>query len=142
MVDENKSVTCAENIGASIQKYLDGQNFASYSFQAKDKITNLQSPYSSISIDKEQVTIDPIYLFLRVVFVIKPEEEIENYFLYELTPYPTSVFKGGVLREAKTKSTLKKHLLTGIKPHHSSDSIVVADGGVLLLLQLEEKRSI
>ena len=110
-IDENNTVNCdkAELIGARIQKSLNNQTFASCSFKRKDQITNLQSLYSSITIDKERVAIDPLTLFLRLVVLVdrKPEVEIENCFYYELTPYPTALFKDGVMRTAKNKTTLK-----------------------------------
>ena len=65
-IDENNTVNCdkAELIGIRIQKSLNNQTFASHSFKSKDQITNLQSLYSSITIDKEQVAIDTLTLFL------------------------------------------------------------------------------
>ena len=69
LVDENDSVNCdrTEEIGASIQCKPDGVNFANSSFKRKDKVTTLQCLYSSVTIDEEIVTIDPLTLFLRLV---------------------------------------------------------------------------
>ena len=79
-IDKNNTVNCdkAELIGARIQKSLNNQTFASCSFKRKDQITNLQSLYSSITIDKERVAIDPLTLFRRLVALVdrKPEVEI------------------------------------------------------------------
>ena len=63
-IDENNTVNSdkAELIGARIQKSLNNQTFASCSFKRKDQITNLQSLYSSITIDKEPVAIEPLTL--------------------------------------------------------------------------------
>ena len=87
-------------------------------------------------IDKEQVSIEPLTLFLRLVVLAdrKPEVEIENYFYYEFTPYPTALFKDGVMRTAKNKSTLKKILLQGVNPTENTESKIVPDGGALLWL--------
>ena len=112
LIDERAVLTCdkAEEVGSKIQNTLDGQAFADCSFKRKDKITNLQSLYSSVTIDKEQVSIDPLTLFLRLTLAVgrKPDTEIENYFFYELTPYPTSLFDNGSMRVAKNKVSLKK----------------------------------
>ena len=61
IIDENSTVNCdkAETIGVRIQKSLDNQVFASCSFKRKDQIANLKSRYSSITIDKERVAIEP-----------------------------------------------------------------------------------
>ena len=85
LIDENNIVNCdkAELTGARIQKSLNNQTFASCSFKRKDQITNLQSLYSSITIDKDRVDIEPLTLFLRLVVLVdrKPEVEIENWLL-------------------------------------------------------------
>ena len=56
-------------------------------------------------VEKEGSSIDPFTLFLRLVLAIerKPETYIDNYFRYELTPYPTSLFIDGVMRPAENK---------------------------------------
>ena len=53
LVGENDTVNRdkAETIGTRIQKSFDNQVFASCSFKRKDLTTNLQSLYSSITID-------------------------------------------------------------------------------------------
>ncbi len=118
LVDENNSVTCdkAEEIGALIQKTFDGKNFANCSIKRKDKLTNMQILYSSITIDKETVDIDPLTLFLRLVVAIgrKPETEIETQFKYELSPYRTSLFKCGMMRPASNKAKLNNYFLKEI----------------------------
>ena len=135
-IDENNTVNCdkAELIGTRIQKSLNNQTFASCSFNRKGQITNLQSLYSLITMGKEQVAIDPLTLFLRLVVLVdrKPEVEIENCLYYELTPYPKALFKDGVMRTANNKSTLKKFLLEELKPTQNTESEIVADGGALL----------
>ena len=82
--DSENHATCnqAEEIGASIQKSLDGQTFSNCKFKRKDHISSQKSPYSSIQVEKENVTIDPLTLFLRLLVFIerKTENEIPNYF--------------------------------------------------------------
>ena len=67
VVDSENRATCgqAEEIGASIQKSLYGQTFSKSKFKRKDQILSLKSLYSSIQLEKENVTIDPLTLFLR-----------------------------------------------------------------------------
>ena len=64
-IDENNTVNCdkAEKIEACIQKSLDNEVFALCSLKRKYQITNLQSLYSLIMIEKEHVAIDPLTLF-------------------------------------------------------------------------------
>ena len=135
LVDDKNCVTCdrAEEIGADIQAGLDGKTFASCSFKRKNQITTIQSLYSNIKIDSEGVSIDPLTLFLRLVVVVErqPENEIADYFHYELSPYPMSLFKDGVMRTAQ-KSKLKSHILDKVKATQEPVSIKIADGGALL----------
>lgn len=135
LVDDNNSVTCdrAEEIGASIQAELDGKTFASCSFKRKKQIRPMQSLYTRVKIGHDTITIDPLILFLRLVVVIerKPENEIADYFFYELSPYPMSLFKDGVLRTAQ-KSKLKSYILDKVEMTKEPDSTKIIDGGALL----------
>ena len=135
LIDEQKYVTCdqSEEIGEKIQKELDGKTYTNYSFKQKNQIKTLQSLYSCVNIRDENVTIDPLTLFLRLVVVVerKPENEVENYFHFELSPYPTSLFKGGVMRSAQ-KSKLKSFILNNVSPVEEPASTRIADGGALL----------
>ena len=87
VVDSENRATCdqVEEIGASIQKNLDGQAFSNLKFKRKDQISSLKSLYSSIQVEKENATIDPLTLFLHLLVVVerKPENEIANYFNFE-----------------------------------------------------------
>ena len=136
LVNEKKQVNCdrSEEIGALIQKGLDRKNFDSCSFKRKDKIVNVQSLYSTVIIEKQEVTIDPLALFLCLALVAerKPEAEMENYFYYGPTPYPTSLFKDGAKRIPKNKAKLKNYLLQDNITSKGSDCIRVTDGGALL----------
>ena len=122
-----------EEIGASIQKSLDDQTFLSCKFKRKDQISSLKSLYSSIQVEKENVTIDPLTLFLGLLVVVerKLENEIANYFNYELTPYPMSLFKDGKMCSTK-KSALKTFLLKNVKEADRTESTKIIDGGAFL----------
>ena len=135
LVDEKKQINCdrLEEIGALIQKGLDGKIFDSCSFKRKDKIINLESLYSSVIIEKEEVTIDPLTLFLHFSLIVerKPEAEMENYIYYELT-LTASLFKDSAMRTTKNKAKLKNYLIEGNITSESTDCIRVADEGALL----------
>ena len=135
LIDDKETVTCdkAEEVGASIQKDLDGKIFSNFLFRRKNQIVTLQSLHSSVNIGTEHVTIDPLTLFLRSVVVVerKPENEITDYFRYELSPYPTSLFKDGMMRTAQ-KSKLKSYLLKDVSTTERLVSTKIADGGALV----------
>ena len=137
LIDENGSVTCdrAEEIGSMIQSSLDGNKFTDCSFKRKNQIVNLQSLYSTINIDaNDSISIDPLTLFLRLIVVVekKPENEVVSYFNYELTPYPMSLFKDGLMRPAQ-KSKLKTFILKDVpQSKEPTESKRIADGGAFL----------
>ena len=83
--------------------------------------------------EKENETIDPLTLFLRLLVVVerKPENEIVNYFNYELTHYPMSLFKDGKMCSTK-KSALKTFLLKNVKETDLTEPARIIDGGALL----------
>ena len=137
LVDENNSVNCdrAEEIGVSIQSQLDGVSFTKCSFKRKDQVYNLQSLYSSVNIDDEKVTVDPLTLFLRLIVAVErmPENKIDDYFSYELSPYPMSLFNGGIMRSG-TKANLKAFLLKEVPPSEPLPGTftTIADGGAFM----------
>ena len=95
----------------------------------------MQSLYSAVKIGEEKVTIDPLTLFLRLIVMVekKSDEEIASYFEYQLSPYPMSLFKDGVMRSSQ-KSKLKYFLLVNISTidEDTCETIKIADGGALL----------
>lgn len=135
--DAKGIVNCdrAEEIGQSIQTEITGKSFATCSFKRKNQVTTLQSLYSSVKIGDEKVTIHPLTLFLRLLVVMvekKPDQEVINYFEYELCPYPMSLFKDGVMRSSQ-KSKLKSFMVSNISTiEDKSETKKIADGGALL----------
>ena len=112
---------------------MDGKIFANCSFKRNKQISTLQNLYGSINVGTEKVTIDPLTLFLRLIVLVerKPEDEIVNYFKYELSPYPMALFKEGIMRSAQ-KSKLKQFLIESVNPTDSSQTVRIVDGGALL----------
>ena len=60
---------------------------------------------STVKVHKEEVPIDPILLFQRMTITKVFEDEIEKFFVYELAPYPLSLFDAAGMRKT-TKSAL------------------------------------
>ena len=48
-----------------------------------------------VEIDKEKIHVDPMLLFSKLLVLIEREEEIREYCRFELTAFPTSLFKMG-----------------------------------------------
>ena len=80
--------------------------------------------------DKKFVAIKPTDLFLQLIAIPQRENNIERLFNYELTTFPMSFFKDGLMWKTK-KANLRNTLLTknvDIDPN----SYHVLDGGTLL----------
>ena len=112
-VDDKGIVTTdkAEEIGEAIQKQMTGKTYSStVTIKRSQKVINLQSLYSSVTVEGENLDVNPMILFLRLITVDtrQPDTEVDSYFQHELAPYPMSLFKDGKMRDGG-KSKLKEH---------------------------------
>ena len=123
-----------KEIGSLIQNQITGKSFSEYSFKKKSQVVTLRSVYSSIKIGEEKVIIDPLFLFVCLVVIVerKPEQEIEKYFEYELSPHPMSLFKHRYMRFVQ-KSKLKSFLIANSTTIDDEPQVTkIADAGALL----------
>ena len=62
-----------------------------------------------------------------------PENKIDDYFSYELSPYPMSLFNGSIMRSG-TKANLKAFLLKEVPPSKPLPGTftTIADGGAFM----------
>ena len=82
--------------------------------------------------DKDKVHINPILLFSCLIAIIQREEDITPYFAYELTAFPTSLFKHYAMRKT-AKAQLAKVLMSNVQPSERNTQIYhVLDGGALV----------
>ena len=87
---------------------------------------------SSFKITDDQVAIDPMTLFNRLIALVMRDGNISSCFKYELSPFPTSLFDKGVMRDAN-KPKLREHLTKDIGQCNPPININhVIDGGALL----------
>ena len=83
-------------------------------------------------IDAKTVYIDPLILFTRLSAITQREGCVTDYFKYELTAEPTSLFKGGLMRKT-VRSSLRNYILKRADGSKTSPSVsCVIDGGALL----------
>ena len=108
------TVNCdnSENVGKEIQEQLDNVYFHDATIKRRLKVRNIESLYDLVKIsDKKFVAIKPRTSFLRLTAMAQRENNIERFFSYELTTFPMSLFKDGLIRKPK-KATLRNTLLT------------------------------
>ena len=68
-------------------------------------LTVMKQKKVGVEIDKKKLHVYPLLLFFRLLVLIEKEEEIWNYFRFELTAI--SLFHNGMMRKA-SKSKLQK----------------------------------
>ena len=109
---------------------LDNVPMKDAKIKRKDHVTCLNSKANAVKIGEKMVTVNPTLLFTRLSALAGREENVASYFEYELTPFPMSLFKDGLMRKLD-KASLRSLILT--KESSSSDySKKVIDGGALL----------
>ena len=99
----------------------------------RDQIKTLELVQIGVEINKEKIHVDAMFLFLRLLALIEREEEIREYFWFELTAFPTSLYKNGMMRKAnksKLAKSLKKNVFSN--SYQVDQSFNVLDGGALL----------
>ena len=89
---------------------------------------------NAVEIVDEEVLIDPMTQFSRLVVLVMRENDMAAYFFYDLLPYPTSLFKNGIMRDPK-KSKLREYLTKNVNQTELPGAAVhVIDGSALLHL--------
>ena len=85
----------------------------------------------SVKCKNEIVHFDPLRLFSRLISIAKQTKKFKEYFKYELTQEPTSLFKDGFMR--RSYSDLKNILIENVHNFETyPTSKIVVDGGALL----------
>lgn len=122
----------AEEIGNKVQRQWDQMSFADITLKKSDQIKTMAHLTNTCSIESDQVNIDPNTLFHRLIIAGERFDSLRDCFHYELTPYPMSLFKAGLMRKPD-KGRLYKDFAKGMtdaaKPHELT---YVIDGGFLL----------
>ena len=124
----------AEAIGALIHGMLDNVNLTKAKIKKKDQLSSLDSLTKMVRVgEQSSVCVNPTVLFTRLTAIAQREENVEQYFAFELTNQPQALFKNGLMRKPD-KSSLRKVLL----PEEIRISVdrmdgkFVLDGGALL----------
>ena len=131
---EKDGVNCedAEMIGANIQTKLDNKAFNDTSFKKSNCVITLVALQKSANCKNGIVHFDPLRLFSRLISIAERTKKIKQYFKYELTEEPTSLFKDGFMGESY-KFDLKNILIENVHNFETYPvSKIVVNGGALL----------
>ena len=136
--DGHDGVNCdrAEEIGQMIQEKLDNVPILECKIKRKDQVLPLIALQNKIKLDNESVVVNPTMLFTRLVAIAQRErEDIAEFFAFELTQEPMSLFKKGLMRKPDKPSLRKAVMKEGEalgRDQLLSDSLFIIDGGALL----------
>ena len=130
--DDGVNCDCTEEVGANTQQKIDNVTVTEASLKRSNQIRSLNHLQPGIQINNKKYHIDPMILFSRLIAIVQREEYITQYFKYELTAFPISLFKDAGMRKTQ-KSQLAKAITTGVEPaDRSVRAVYVIDGGALL----------
>jgi len=123
------AVNCdqADVIGLQIQQKWDGCLYGEITCKKADQIKPMAHLMTACSIGNETVVVDPIHLFHRLIIVGERESNLRQCFEFEMTPYPMSLFKNGVMRKPE-KPSLYSEFTTGLQASKPAVSQFVVDG--------------
>ena len=127
-----KLIVIKQEIGKIINEELDGIFFSNSSIKRKEQIKSLDELKVGVKLDKETIFVDPSVLFSILLLMIERELRMIEYFRYELTPVPTSLFEDGMMRKS-VRFILMKVVTKNVPSDASYVSPVhILDGGALL----------
>ena len=126
----------AEDVSRNIQATLDNALVNGASIKRKDQVKPLESlQHTSKATQGGDPSIDPCVMFNRMVTIAAREDNIEEFFQYELTREPMSLFKGGMMRKPD-KAALRRVIMPEKNAIKKEDmmacGVYVVDGGALL----------
>ena len=130
----NVNVDEAKPIGENIIKKMAGKKVVDFSFRKKDQAVNMEAK-SLVKIRNEEVQIDTIILFQRLVTAGTRSEDLPDVFKHELCTYPSALFKDGTTMWPADKATLASALWSPEIESNNAPTdppLYVLDGGALL----------
>lgn len=134
---DSDNIDCddAEAVGCRIMRKIDGAKFTDVSFKRSEQVKTLALVTNVVTVSKKKhFNIDPTVLFNRLLVIMQrnPENNLEQYFAYELAAKPTSLFRDSFMRKTD-KSQLATEICKGIENCAVPPFAVhVVDGGYLL----------
>ena len=130
------------SVGHAIQQSLDFSTVADAKIKRKSKIKTLNDLEPAVKVGEKSFHVDPMTLFLRCVSIAQRlDEDVEQYFEYELNLTPPALFDGHFMRHTQKSdlaNTLLKDLGGEIGQHVTR---TVIDGGWLMNYVRWEKGS-
>ena len=93
-------------------------------------MVGLDSKINSVPLGDNEVLVNPTLLFNRLTGLAGIKEDIACFFVHEMTPYPISLFKDGLMRKPDKASL--KHIILSQGCNVVTSLVKIIDGGALL----------
>ena len=105
----NEDVNCdnAEAIGMAIQNKRNNISLHAASVKRSDQAVTLNSLKPTLSNGDDQVVIDPLILFSRLIVLMKRYDDVSSFFEYELSVIQASLSKDNMMRKPSKSSVAK-----------------------------------
>ena len=130
--DDKVNCDCADEIGWDIHKQLNGRKFTLAKLHRTDKIKTLSDMVNVCKVGGDRISLDPNILFSHLVLMAERTGRTSEYFAFELTSVPMSLFKNGYIRKPDKPSLYRKSVGDFNKELLPCPARYVVDGGYLL----------
>jgi len=100
--EEGDGINCdeAEEVGACIQKEMDGVAFMDAVLKKRNCVKTLQLLHKGVMVDGKTMFIHNHHLFSGLVVLVEQTADMAPYFCCEMTPLPAALFRHPQMRKA------------------------------------------
>ena len=113
-------------------KKINNTNFSDIKLTRKDRVIPLLSVNSKMKIHDDVIPIDPLLLFQRICVSKKFQDELPEFFKFELAPYPLSLFDEAGMRKTQKSTFFVLFSTLSVTFEDLGKYTFVIDGGMLL----------
>jgi hypothetical protein len=127
-------VTCdvADEVGMHLQRLWDDGNYGSIVVHKNSRVKTLANMHNLYKMEGENEHMDANSLFHRLVVLVQRSDDQAACFDFELTPFPTALFKDGFMRKPDKPALYREFTKNMTCEPLPPDCIFVVDGGCLL----------
>ena len=108
-----------------------GKEFKDIKIKRTDKVNSLAKMTSIIKIGNQEIEINPMILFQRMLMCINSPDDVKEFLKYEISSYPQSIFNENGMRKNVKSNLFEEFSNVDISRLINTD-IYVIDGGFLL----------
>jgi len=130
--DDNVTCDDAEMVGLQLHQKWDSKVYSDVSVRKRDTVKTLAHMTNVCRVGKDQINIDVNKLFHRLIIVGQRSIDIVQFFRFELTQYPTSLFNNLFMRKPDKPALFRRVAADLSSDHFPRQCQYVVDGGCIL----------